>query len=324
MTTIPDPPTGRPAADVAPDSIAVLSTEVASVEFADLDQMDALGIVTAMNRQDRTVPEAIAAHLPAIAEAAETAYRSLRAGGRLIDVGCGTAGRMGVLDASECPPTFGSDPASVLGIIAGGDVALRTAVEGSEDDEAAGIAAMDEVGAGPHDTVVGIAASGRTPYTVSALARARERGAHTIALACTIGSPLAAQADLALEVVTGPEVIAGSTRLKAGTAQKLVLNMISSAAMVRLGKTYGNRMVDVQATNAKLRARAISIVADIAEVDHPTARDALTEADGHAKTACLMLLAHCTVEEAHRLLDLADGNLRRALTSALPPSPTHH
>lgn len=296
-----------------PGAIAALATEAAAAEYGDLDQRDALGIVTAMNTQDRGVAEAITGRLEAVARAAEAATASLRRGGRLIYVGCGTAGRLGVLDASECPPTFGSDPGQVVGIIAGGDVALRTAVEGSEDDEDAArrdIEALDVTGA---DTVVGIAASGRTPYTVAALVRARDLGATTVAVAGTPDSVLGAVVDIPIEVVTGPEVVAGSTRLKAGTAQKLVLNMISTATMVGLGKTYGNRMVDVQATNAKLRARAVSIVADITGVGLDEAREALAAAGGHAKTACLMIMSGLDPEAAKAALASADGRLRDAL-----------
>ncbi len=299
-----------------PEDIARLETEQVSDEFDALDRMSALEIVTTMNRKDATIPGVIAGVLPQIARVVDAATASLRSGGRLVYTGCGTAGRLGVLDASECPPTFGTDPSLVVGIIAGGDVALRHAVEGSEDDEAAGEAAIDDLDVGPADTVVGIAASGRTPFTVSTVRRARQLHATTAALVCTTGSALGAAADIPLEVVTGPEVIAGSTRLSAGTAQKLVLNMISTATMVRLGKTYGNRMVDVQATNAKLEARAVTIVSDIAGVDLDTARRALGEAGGQAKTAALMLMAHLSAPAARERLATANGSLRAALAKS--------
>lgn len=304
-----------------PEDIARLETEKVSAEFAALDRMSALEIVTTMNRKDATIPPVIARALPEIAQVVDAATASLRAGGRLVYAGCGTAGRLGVLDASECPPTFGTDPSTVIGLIAGGDAALRTAVEGSEDDEPAGAADIAALGVGPSDTVVGIAASGRTPYTVAAVRRARQLGAATAALVCTAGSPLAHAADIPLEVVTGPEVVAGSTRLSAGTAQKLVLNMISTATMVRLGKTFGNRMVDVRATNAKLEARAVTIVSDIADVDLGAARRALAEAGGEAKTAALMLMAGVDALAARERLRSAEGSLRAALGP--DPSPAH-
>ena len=236
-----------------------------------------------------------------------------RRGGRLFYFGAGTSGRLGVLDASECPPTFSSPPEQVQGTIAGGDVALRQAVEGAEDDARAGALAVQRAGAGERDVVVGLAASGSTPYVLGALGAARERGAFAVAVVCNPGSALSAAADLAIEVEVGPEVVTGSTRLKAGTAQKLVLNMLSTAAMIRSGKVYGNLMVDLTATNAKLRRRAARIVAEVAGISPAAALPLLQQTGFRVKPAIVMAVRGCDAAEATRRLEAAGGMLREAL-----------
>ncbi len=268
-----------------------------------------------MNEADASVPIAIRGAMDAIVPAIEAITVQLAGGGRLLYVGAGTAGRMGVLDASECPPTFGTPPELVQGIIAGGPDAILAAREGAEDDDVAGATEMDIRRVNAQDAVVGIAASGRTPYVIGALRRARARGALTVALSCNEDAPISVEAELAIEIPVGPEVLAGSTRLKAGTAQKLVLNMISTIAMVRLGKTWGNLMVDLRATNEKLRERAIRIVQAVTGAERGSASAALHAADWEVKPACLMLGRGIDVVEARRRLAI-DGRLRVALEEA--------
>ncbi|WP_028066093.1 N-acetylmuramic acid 6-phosphate etherase [Solirubrobacter soli] len=288
-----------------------LSTEGARAERAEIDRLPTGELVRLMNADDAIVPAAVGEAGPAIAAAVDAIVERLEAGGRLIYVGAGTAGRVGVLDASECGPTFNTD--RVVGVIAGGQVAVSTASESAEDHPDSGAQAIALLGVGADDAVVGISASGRTPYVLGAIERARASGALTVGLACNEGSDLSAAADLAIEVLVGPEFIAGSTRLKAGTAQKLVLNMLSTLTMVRLGKTYGNLMVDVRVTNAKLRDRATRIVEQVAGVTHATAAAALAEADDDAKVAIAMLRTGTTPDAARERLAAADGHLRRAL-----------
>ncbi|WP_233521454.1 N-acetylmuramic acid 6-phosphate etherase, partial [Streptomyces triticagri] len=239
-------------------------------------------------------------------------------GGRLIYAGAGTAGRLGVLDASECPPTFNTDPADVVGLIAGGPSAMVTAVEGAEDSKQLAAEDLDALGLTADDTVVGISASGRTPYAIGAVEHARARGALTVGLSCNADSALGAAAEHAVEVVVGPELLTGSTRLKAGTAQKLVLNMLSTITMIRLGKTYGNLMVDVRASNEKLRARSRRIVALATDASDEVIESALTAADGEVKTAILMILAQVDAPTAEALLTTSKGHLRAALTAHAP------
>jgi len=289
-----------------------LLTEAINDRTRDLDLRSPLDQARVMNEEDRRVPAAVEAVLPQIADAVVRIAEALRRGGRLIYVGAGTSGRLAVLDAAECPPTFGTPPDLVQAVLAGDAQAVTEAVEGAEDDEAAGARAMDARGAGPDDVVVGIAASGRTPFVVAAVRRARARGATTIAVACTPSSPLEAACQLGIVPLVGPEVIAGSTRLKAGTAQKLVLNMLSTLAMVRLGKVYGNLMVDVAATNAKLRRRAVAAAAGVAE---PDAVEALARAGGRAPVAIVMLRARLDPEAAAERLVRAGGSVRRALAA---------
>ncbi len=284
-----------------------LSTEGARPERAEIDRLGTDELVRLMNEDDQGVALAVAEARAQIAAAVDAIVPRLQQGGRLIYVGAGTAGRLGVLDASECGPTFNSD--QVIGFIAGGPGAVSTATEAAEDDFDAGAALPIAAG----DAVVGISASGRTPYVLGAIARAAECGAVTIGLACNAGSPLAAASDIAIEVVVGSEFVAGSTRLKAGTAQKLVLNMLSTLTMIRLGKTYGNLMVDVRVTNEKLRDRATRIVEQITGAPREQAARALAEAGDDAKIAVVMLHAQTTADEARERLKAADGQLRRAL-----------
>jgi N-acetylmuramic acid 6-phosphate etherase len=297
--------------DVA--ELSALLTESVDPGYANLDTLPVSRLAELMNDADRTVPEAVRAALPQIVPAIEAISARMAAGGRLVYVGAGTAGRLGILDASECPPTFNTSPDQVSAIIAGGPTALVNAVEGAEDDPVAGAAAIDEERIGPLDAVVGIAASGRTPYVVGAVTRARELGALTVGLSCHDGATLSQAVDLPIEVLVGPEIISGSTRLKSGTAQKLVLNMISTICMVRMGKTYGNLMIDVRATNHKLRERARRIVQQITSASRNEA-GAARGAAGHAKrVAALMLARHERADTAAARLQAAGGNLRTAL-----------
>ncbi|WJM82200.1 N-acetylmuramic acid 6-phosphate etherase [Pectobacterium brasiliense] len=278
-----------------------------------LDQLSTLEMMHAFNQEDRKVPEAIAQVLPAIAEAVDLATASLQEGGRLIYLGAGTSGRLGVLDASECPPTFGVPHGLVIGLIAGGPSALLKAVEGAEDDPALGEADLKALDVTAADMVVGLAASGRTPYVIGALRYARDVGCRTAAISCNPHSPIAQEAQVAISPVVGPEALTGSTRLKSGTAQKLVLNMISTGAMVKLGKVYQNLMVDVKATNVKLLDRACRIVVEATGAEREKARQALVQADNEVKPAILMLLANIGVAAARERLKQHNGYLREAL-----------
>ncbi len=300
------------------ESVALdrLTTEAINPALADIDALDTQSRLRLMNREDARVADAVALEIPQIVRAALLAARSLRAGGRLVYIGAGTSGRLGVLDASECPPTFGVPPGLVVGIIAGGDGAMFQAVEGAEDDPDLGAAAVIDADISERDTVVGVTASGRTPFVLGALRQAKKRGASTVALTNNRPSEVEAVAQVTIAPLVGPEVLAGSTRLKAGTAQKMVMNMISTEAMVETGKTYGNLMVDVQATNAKLRARAARIIAQITGLDLDRAQTALYDADGSAKLAILMVQTGQTLEEARLTLAQAGGFLRRALSAA--------
>lgn len=293
--------------------LSTLTTESVDPRYGDLDTLDVAALTAAMNEAEAEVPVAVRAALPQITEAVEQIVDRVRAGGRILYVGAGTPGRLGVLDASECPPTFSTDPETVQGIIAGGPAALRDAVEGAEDDTAAGAALVDEHLVTAVDAVVGLTASGRTPYVLAAIEAARSVGALTVGVSCNAGAELSTVAELAIEVVVGPEIVSGSTRLKAGSAQKQVLNMISTVSMVRLGKTYGNLMVDVAATNAKLRVRARRLVEQIAAVDPQTADSALAASGGHVKVAAAMLVHGVDRPTAERWLADADGRLRTVI-----------
>ncbi|MFI1620605.1 N-acetylmuramic acid 6-phosphate etherase [Streptomyces lydicus] len=293
-----------------------LTTEAFRPDLAEIDRRSTLDIVRTMNDEDAAVPAAVAARLPEIAAAIDATAARMARGGRLVYAGAGTAGRLGVLDASECPPTFNTDPSQVLGLIAGGPSALVSAVEGAEDSRELAAQDLSAIGLTALDTVVGISASGRTPYAVGAVEHARARGALTIGLSCNAGSALAAAAEHGIEVVVGPELLTGSTRLKAGTAQKLVLNMLSTITMIRLGKTYGNLMVDVRASNDKLRARSRRIVALATGAGEPEIEAALSRTDGEVKNAILTLLGDVDGPTAARLLDASGGHLRAALAAA--------
>ena len=266
-------------------ALATLPTEQSNPRTRNLDRMSTAQILAAIHREDAAVATAVFRCRGAIARAVDRIVASLHGGGRLIYVGAGTSGRLGVLDASEIPPTFNVSPRKVVGVIAGGKRALYSAAEGAEDDPRLAARDLGHLRIDGRDTVVGIAASGRTPYTVAALRYAARQGATTVAVACVRGSALARAAEIAIEAVTGPEAIAGSTRMKAGTAQKLILNMLSTAAMVRLGYVQGNLMVNLRATNAKLRARAERILAAITGLDDAAARTALRAAGGDLRTA---------------------------------------
>lgn len=293
--------------------LTTLVTEGWREEWRDIDTRPTLDLVRLMNAEDARVPAAVETAAPELAAAIDGIVERLAAGGRLVYVGAGTAGRIGVLDASECGPTFNTAPGQVVGVIAGGTGAVSEASESAEDDAAAGAADLAQLAVGAGDAVVAVSASGRTPYALGALGHARATGALTVAVACNPGSPLAAAADHAIEVVVGPEVVSGSTRLKAGTAQKLVLNTISTVSMVRLGKTFGNLMVDVRASNEKLRARAQRIVELATGCPAAEAAEALAVADGEVRTAIVVLLTGVDVAAARAALAQAGGRVRAAV-----------
>jgi N-acetylmuramic acid 6-phosphate etherase len=288
-------------------------TEQINPRSANLDQLTALELAQLMNAEDATVAAAVAAALPDVAAAIEAVAARMAAGGRLIYMGAGTSGRLGVLDAAECVPTFSVPPERVTARIAGGAQAVTAAVEGAEDDRNAGRADLLALAPTAQDAVVGIAASGSTPYVVAALEAAAAVGALTVAVVCSAPGPVLDAAQIKIAVLTGPEVLTGSTRLKAGTAQKMVLNMLSTGVMVRLGKVYGNLMVDVKVTNAKLAARARRIVARVGQVDEDTAAALLAQTENGVKAAIVMARRGVDAAEAQALLAAADGFLRRVL-----------
>ncbi|AJT42704.1 N-acetylmuramic acid 6-phosphate etherase [Psychromicrobium lacuslunae] len=296
------------------DELATLTTESSNPAWEDLASLSTIDLVTAMNHEDTQVPLAIAKALPVITEIIDQVAVRMRRGGRLIYIGAGTPGRLGVLDASECPPTFGTDPGQVVGVIAGGDSAIKSAAENIEDSASAGQTDIQALSLTADDTVIGISASGRTPYVLSALETAKAVGALTVGFACNQGSPIGATAAIALEIEVGPEFLTGSTRLKAGTCQKLVLNMISTLTMVRLGKTYRNLMVDLRANNEKLRARSERTVMRATGVSAIEAAAALESVDGSVKAAILVLLTGLPAEQAIDTLARRDGFLQAAIT----------
>lgn len=297
-------------------------TEHRNPRSANIDLASPLEIVDIMSAEDRGVPEAVATQREEIARGISLIEYAFRHGGRLFYAGAGTSGRLGILDASECPPTFGSDPELVQGIIAGGIDAVFRAQEGAEDLPENGARAVDEHGVRAGDVVVGIAASGTTPFVRGALARAKELGAVAGLVACThIDAAFAATLDLAIIPVTGPEVVTGSTRLKAGTATKLVLNMLTTGAMIRIGKTFGNLMVDLKATNLKLVDRSQRIIMEVCDVSRDEARLLLERADGHVKLAIVMHLLGVDRAAAERALELGDGVIRRVVGGEPPPMP---
>jgi len=290
-----------------------LATEKRSRRSRNLDRLSTLGIVDLLAREDRLVAPAVAKERRRIAAAVDLLVEALRAGGRLFYVGAGTSGRLGVLDAAECPPTFGTPPRMVHGIIAGGRRALVRAVEGAEDCAADGARAIEKKRVSKRDVVVGIAACGVTPFVRAAVRRARRRGARTVFVTCAPEAKGLLEADVIINPRVGPEAVTGSTRLKAGTATKLVLNTLTTAAMVRLGKVYGNLMVDLRATSAKLRDRSLRIVCAMTDLARAPARRLLARAGGETKTAVVMHKRRCGAAEARRRLDAAGGMLRRAL-----------
>ena len=291
----------------------MLITEKSNPNTLNLHEMSALEIVQTMNAEDVTISQAVQRALPEIASAVDLIMERLEKGGRLFYVGAGTSGRLGILDASECPPTFGTPPETVQGIIAGGETVMANMEEGAEDDRIAGKAAIQNKKVDRRDAVVGISASGTTPFVLAALETAREQGTGTIGLACNEHSPLLENVDVAIGVPVGPEVLAGSTRLKAGTAQKMVLNMLSTATMVGLGKVYKNRMVEVQATNKKLVKRAEEMVAELGEVSHQTASDLLNQSGNRVKIAIVMARFGVSSDEAVKRLQASRGNLVKFL-----------
>lgn len=293
-----------------------LLTEAHNPLSASIDELGPLEIVRLMNAEDARVVEAVGAEAHSIARAIEWAADRFRRGGRLIYAGAGTSGRLGVLDASECPPTFSTPPEMVVGLIAGGNVALTRAIEGAEDVPGDGAAAVAALEVGAVDLVVGIATSGRTPYVLGAMREARRRGAATIGIVCTRPSLLGAEVDLEIAPLVGPEIVSGSTRLKAGTATKMVLNMISTGAMVRIGKTLGNRMVDLTPTNEKLRIRSRRMLREMAGVDDERAREILERCGGRLKRALVVALADVEPDAAQALLDAHGGQIRQASRAA--------
>ncbi len=295
------------------DEFARLATEQRNPRTLDLDRLPIRGILERISAEDRTVSDAVAREIPHIERAVELVVEAFRAGGRLIYVGAGTSGRLGVLDASECPPTFGSDPDLVQGVMAGGLGALVRAVEGAEDRRDEGEKAMVERAVSARDMVIGLAASRRTPFVVAALARARALGARTGYVTCTPRSEFTLDVDVAICLEVGPEVLMGSTRMKAGTSQKLVLNMITTAAFVRMGKVYENMMVDLLANSQKLVERSRRTVMTVTGVDYATAASAIEAAGKSVKTAIVMQMLSCTREEAEARLARAGGFVRAAL-----------
>ncbi len=299
------------------EDLGQLNTEAIDSRFSKIDTLSTVELLKLFNDGDKGVAEEVAKVLPKVAEAINEITMRMELGGRLIYVGAGTSGRLGVLDASECIPTFSLEEGLVIGIIAGGDTALRTGIEGAEDVLEGAIEELKKMNFSKKDSLIGIAASGRTPYVVGALKYAKEIGAASIALSCNLNSELSKYADVAIEVDTGAEILAGSTRLKAGTAQKLVLNMISTVSMINLGKTYGNLMVDLQVSNIKLRDRAIRIIQAATSCDVERAQDALRESKDQVKVAIVMILLDSSAERALELLKASGSRVRAALDKPL-------
>ena len=290
-----------------------LTTEQPNPATAFIDTLPTAEVLRLMNAEDQRVPDAVAQVLPAITEAVDGIAARLATGGRLFYVGAGTSGRLGILDAAECPPTFSTPPTMVQALIAGGPSAMTHSIEGAEDDAEAGARDVRQAGVAAGDAVVGLSASGRAPYVLGALDAARAVGAFAIGLCCVAGSAMVGRCNVLIAPVVGPEVLTGSTRLKAGTAQKLVLNMLSTATMIRLGKCYGNLMVDLRASNAKLRDRAARIVSSVAGTEYAVAWQTLENAGFETKVAIVMLRLGLGKEEAERRLAAASGHLRAAL-----------
>ena len=296
--------------------LSQMITEGRNPASQNIDELSTEAMLRVINDEDKKVALAVEAIVPQIATAVDAICAAFQAGGRLIYCGAGTSGRLGILDASECPPTFGTPREQVTALIAGGHKAILQAVENAEDNREQGAQDLRDIHFSRQDVLVGIAASGRTPYVLGALAYADELGATTVALTCNPGSPMSQAAAIALTPVVGPEVVTGSSRMKAGTAQKLVLNMLTTGAMIRSGKVYGNLMVDVEATNQKLVQRQVNIVKQASDCDDATASNALNACGGHCKTAILMVLAGLTADEAKTLLGQHQGFIRQALQAA--------
>ncbi len=294
-------------------TLSTLITEQRNPNSMNVDCLSALEIVQLMNEEDKQVPLAIEKCLPQIAQAVECIVAAFQQGGRLVYIGAGTSGRLGVLDASECPPTFGVSPEMVKGIIAGGERALRHPIEGAEDSKAQAVVDLQTIQFSSKDVLVGIAASGRTPYVIGALEYAKSLGSVTVSIASNPNSAMANIVDIAIDTVVGPEVLTGSSRLKSGTAQKLVLNMLTTASMILMGKCYQNLMVDVQASNEKLKARAIRIVMQATDCDKALAEETLKQADQNAKLAIMMILSGLERVQAETLLEKHQGKLQLAL-----------
>ena len=294
-------------------TLSTLITEQRNPNSMNVDCLSALEIVQLMNEEDKQVPLAIEKCLPQIAQAVECIVAAFQQGGRLVYIGAGTSGRLGVLDASECPPTFGVSPEMVKGIIAGGERALRHPIEGAEDSKAQAVVDLQTIQFSSKDVLVGIAASGRTPYVIGALEYAKSLGSVTVSIASNPNSAMANIVDIAIDTVVGPEVLTGSSRLKSGTAQKLVLNMLTTASMILMGKCYQNLMVDVQASNEKLKARAIRIVMQATDCDKALAEETLKQADQNAKLAIMMILSGLERAQAEALLEKHHGKLQLAL-----------
>ena len=294
-------------------TLSTLITEQRNPNSMHVDSLSALEIVQLMNEEDKQVPLAIEKCLPQIAQAVERIVAVFQQGGRLVYIGAGTSGRLGVLDASECPPTFGVSPEMVKGIIAGGERALRHPIEGAEDSKAQAVVDLQTIQFSSKDVLVGIAASGRTPYVIGALEYAKSLGSVTVSISSNPNSAMANIVDIAIDTVVGPEVLTGSSRLKSGTAQKLVLNMLTTASMILMGKCYQNLMVDVQASNEKLKARAIRIVMQATDCDKALAEETLKQADQNAKLAIMMILSGLDRAQAEALLEKHHGKLQLAL-----------
>ena len=294
-------------------TLSTLITEQRNPNSMHVDSLSALEIVQLMNEEDKQVPLAIEKCLPQIAQAVEYIVAAFQQGGRLVYIGAGTSGRLGVLDASECPPTFGVSPEMVKGIIAGGERALRHPIEGAEDSKTQAVVDLQTIQLSSKDVLVGIAASGRTPYVIGALEYAKSLGSVTVSIASNPNSAMANIVDIAIDTVVGPEVLTGSSRLKSGTAQKLVLNMLTTASMILMGKCYQNLMVDVQASNEKLKARAIHIVMQATDCDKALAEETLKQADQNAKLAIMMILSGLDRAQAEALLEKHQGKLQLAL-----------
>ncbi|PEC49484.1 N-acetylmuramic acid 6-phosphate etherase [Bacillus sp. AFS096315] len=290
-----------------------LTTETRNEKTMNLDEMSIEEFLTVMNEEDAKVAAAVRNEIPNISKAVEKIITAFKSGGRLIYIGAGTSGRIGLLDAVECPPTFGTSPEEVVGLIAGGEKAFIKAVEGAEDSEELAIEDLKEIKLSKNDIVVGIAASGRTPYVIGGLKYAKEIGASTVAVSCNKGSKIGQEAEIAIEVVNGPEVLTGSTRLKAGTSQKLVCNMLSTASMVGIGKVYGNLMVDVQSTNEKLVERSKRIVMEATSCTYEIAEEYLTKSNQSPKVAIVMILTGFSYEQAIEQLKKSEGFVRKAI-----------